>query len=363
VEESGMSRLGDLEDAIVTQLAEATSGGSPVFAVVRGFSGGYRPALRDAIKRERMPAAYVAFTREPTAPEMDDVERGARFVVLVATQALRAGDDPRHGDVEAHGAFAVMDRVRAELDNLELPGDVLLQSVNVKHQESDDRVAIYELAYRAWPIFITVSKPGETPLIVPRMIGTTGDHILFDPAQASYLLTGAARPTQRLMFQGLVALTSYNIGSVTATQLTTNAEASSSILAVQVAATNDGGWRSLPILIPEWCDVSEDADIVVPVQAVAAASGNLSLRVNWDRARAGTSGISEGNVANVVAGPTAAGDIAFVVAGTIPGGTFETGDCLSFAVQRLGASDTADTYTQDILLARFGWISFKRNRL
>lgn len=148
-----MSRLGDLENAIVARLAAATISGSPVFATVRGVSGGYRPTLRDAIRRERMPAALVAFTDEPTAPETNAERLGAHFTVLVAAQMLRAGANPRLGDATALGAFTLMDKVRTQLDGYEPTADIQLQSLSEKFVEADDRVAIYELTYRAWPIY------------------------------------------------------------------------------------------------------------------------------------------------------------------------------------------------------------------
>ncbi|HVP11854.1 MAG TPA: phage protein Gp37 [Phycisphaerae bacterium] len=150
-----MSRLGNLEDALVARLRAAQAGGSPAFATVRGISGGYRPAIREGLQRERMPAAFVAFTDEPTAPETKLSLRGARFVVLVAARVLRVEGDPRHGDpppADSAGAFALLDAARAQLDDYE-PGDgTRAVNLQVKFVDADDRTAIYELLYRLWPI-------------------------------------------------------------------------------------------------------------------------------------------------------------------------------------------------------------------
>lgn len=358
-----MSRLGDLENTIVSRLATATISGSPAFAVVRGFSGGNRPELREAIRREQAPAAYVAFTEELTAPETSDLRRGAKFVIMIAAKMLRASNDARHGDSDGRGAFELMDLVRARLDLYEPGGDTQLLSIHEKFVDADDRVVIYELAYRAWPIFLVEALLAEPPAIAPRMIGTATDYMRVDVASASYVLVGDARPLRPLPIIGPAGVISYNVGSYTTTQFSTNAEGSSSFPAVQIANTSDGGWRSLPVLIEDWCDVDDVAEIVVPLQAAAAASGDVSLRVNWEIARAGESGVIEGSAGNVVAGPTGAGDIAFLVAGTMAKSALAAGDCVSFAIQRLGASDAADTYTQDLLIARMGWINFRRVRL
>lgn len=146
-----MTPLAELEIGIVNRLQEALLGGERVFTVVRGVSGGYRPALRDALRRERPPAAYVAFTEEPTAPETSAATRGARLVVLVAARALRPNTDPRH-DSGTPGAFALIATVRRELDDYDIMEGLRLVNLHVKFVEADERFAVYELLYRAWPV-------------------------------------------------------------------------------------------------------------------------------------------------------------------------------------------------------------------
>lgn len=203
-----------------------------------------------------------------------------------------------------------------------------------------------------------------SPLAGARKYGGTADYFEIDPANAAYSFVGGARPIQSLPFHGPVlsaTATEYSVGVVTKTVLVTNANAASNIRAVQVSERDDGGWRSLPLLLPHWADVSESADVFVPCQAASGpASGNVSLCVNWDRARQGVSGVSEGSVSNVATGPTSMGGIAFLKAGTIAGGTFSNGDVIELAIQRMAASDPLDTYNQPLLLARIGWINFKR---
>ena len=154
-----MSRLGDLENAIVARLSLATISGSPAFATVQGVSGGSRPAIRDALRRERMPAAYVAFTEEPTAPEVRDQVRGAKFSVLMAAQSLRAEADPRNGDALSIGVFQLLDVVRAQLDDYAPSSGLRLLGIQEKFVEADDRLAIYEAAYRVWPTVAETPSP------------------------------------------------------------------------------------------------------------------------------------------------------------------------------------------------------------
>jgi len=153
-----MSRLGDLETGILSRLATATIGGAPAFATIEGASGGPRPALRAALRRERMPAAYVAFIEEPEAPETRDVARGARFAVLVADRSLRLPSDPRLGDDDAPGAFALMAAARAQLDDWSPSSGIRLVPIHEKFVDADDRVAIYEILYRVWPIAEEVAE-------------------------------------------------------------------------------------------------------------------------------------------------------------------------------------------------------------
>jgi len=154
-----MSRLGDLENSIVNRLATATLGGSPVFATVHGASGGDRAALREALKRERPPAAHVAFVRELTAPATLVDRLGAQFVVIVAARMLRQQSNPRLGDATALGAFTLIDQVKSRLDDYEPDASTHPYNQDIAFVDADDRVAIYELTYRAAPIFEVVLPP------------------------------------------------------------------------------------------------------------------------------------------------------------------------------------------------------------
>lgn len=156
-----MALLADIEDALVARLADWELSESPVFAAVRGASGGYRPALRDALRREVLPAAYVAFIDEPTAPETALAKRGPRFSVLVAARSLRIGSDPRHDDVEALGAFTLIEQVRLALDGFEPADDHVAEPLHQKFLDADDRVAVYELLYRIHSVPEPVPAPGE----------------------------------------------------------------------------------------------------------------------------------------------------------------------------------------------------------
>jgi hypothetical protein len=147
-----MSALGDIENAMAARLATATIGGQLAFATAKGVSGGYRPVLREALRRERMPAAYVAFIDEPTAPETKPPVRGAHFIVLVAERVLRQESDPRHGDVGSPGTFALLEAARRRLDDYAPVPGLRLVNLHQKFVDADDRSAVYELLYRVWPV-------------------------------------------------------------------------------------------------------------------------------------------------------------------------------------------------------------------
>lgn len=147
-----MSALSELEDALVARLEDAMYGGEPAFATVQGVSGGNRVALRAALRRERMPAAYVAWLRENAAAEGGAARRGSEFAVLVAERVLRLGSDPRHGDGSSIGVFALLEVVRGRLDDYEPRAGLRLTWRYARFIEADDRVAVYELGYRAAPV-------------------------------------------------------------------------------------------------------------------------------------------------------------------------------------------------------------------
>lgn len=171
-----MSRLGDIEDAFVSRLTAAVFNGSPLFRTVRGVSGGYRRAIREALLRETMPAAHVAFTDEPTAPETAVGRRGARFAVLVAERRLRQGSDPRRDDAAAPGAFTLLDQTRQELDGVVIVTGFLAMVLHEKFIDSDDRVAVYELLYRVQAIVAAAQAPG-VPETLQAFVGPTGGDV------------------------------------------------------------------------------------------------------------------------------------------------------------------------------------------
>jgi len=154
-----MSQLNNYEAALIDLVTSAEHAGGPVFRTVRGVSGGYRPFLRDAIRREPMPAAFVAFIEEPTAPEVAPSRRGPQFAVMIAARNLRETGDPRGDDVDNIGAFTALASARAELDDVEIASGILLQSLSVRFLDGDDRVAVYELRYRAWPVVTKLLVP------------------------------------------------------------------------------------------------------------------------------------------------------------------------------------------------------------
>ncbi len=237
-----MSELGDIEDAVVTRLAAATISGSPVFDTVRGVSGGYRAVIRDALRRERMPAAYVAFIEEPTAPEVKPSARGSRFVVLVAARALRLESNPRHGDAGSLGAFTLLDEARAELDDYQPSADLQLINLRQKFVEADDRVAVYELLYRAWPIADTEDVPAA-PSSLTASVGPSSQQVILN------WMAPAESPTEGLQdFYRIYrkipsdpAFVLHETAAEDATSKTLSSQPKEEMLQFYVTASNTGG--------------------------------------------------------------------------------------------------------------------------
>ncbi len=237
-----MSELGDIENAVVTRLAAATISGSPVFDTVRGVSGGYRAVIRDAMRRERMPAAYVAFIEEPTAPEVKPSVRGAKFVVLIAERALRLESDPRHGDADTLGAFTLLDETREELDDYQLTANLQLINLHQKFVEADDRVAVYELLYRVWPIPDAEDAPAA-PSLLTAALGATSTQVRLSwtpPAEsASDGIQAFYRVYRKTPSDSAFVL--YDTATGDATEKTLDSQPKAVTLQYYVTAVNTGG--------------------------------------------------------------------------------------------------------------------------
>jgi hypothetical protein len=82
--------------------------------------------------------------------------------VLVADQTLRAESNPRHGDVSTVGTFTLLDKVAEQLDDYEPSVGLRLVQLHRRFVEADDRMAVYELLYRVWPI-VEPELPPEAP--------------------------------------------------------------------------------------------------------------------------------------------------------------------------------------------------------
>ncbi len=143
-----MSYLLDIEEGLIERIAGTMYGGSPLMATVRGATGVFREAIRDALLRERMPAAYVGLLDESLSPATPAANRGPRFGVFVATRTLRVTANPRGDDVEGPGALEVIAQLRTRLDNYAVLAGRRAVGAGLRFVFGDDRTAMYELTYR-----------------------------------------------------------------------------------------------------------------------------------------------------------------------------------------------------------------------
>jgi hypothetical protein len=147
-----MPVLSDIEINLVNRIAETQVLGEPLMATVRGASGSWRPALRVAMTRERMPAAFVSFIDETTSPDTAVSRLGPRFAVFVATRALRITSNPRLGDADTFGVYLVIEQLRGRLAGYSPVANHVAMGVHVRFLEADDRQVFYELMYRIAPV-------------------------------------------------------------------------------------------------------------------------------------------------------------------------------------------------------------------
>jgi len=146
------SRLGDIENAIIDRLRGSLPGTDIEFANLAAYGGGNRPALRAAIQRLQPPAAVVGFVEEPRGPETRELVRGARFSIFVADRSLRLNENASSGGSDSDGTYALIDVVASRLANYNLGSGLRLIESYVRFIEADERTAIHEIAFRAWPI-------------------------------------------------------------------------------------------------------------------------------------------------------------------------------------------------------------------
>ena len=111
-----MSELGVLESAVVSLIAGITSGGSPAFQSVEGFSNADRRAGVAQVRRRVAPAALVVFGGRVRSDVAESVVGLPKLTVLISAANLRGGDDPRSGDGTALGGFDLLGLVMAALD-------------------------------------------------------------------------------------------------------------------------------------------------------------------------------------------------------------------------------------------------------
>lgn len=142
-----MSELGDLESAVVSLIAGITSGGSPAFQSVEGFSDGDRRAGVAQVRRRLAPAALVVFGGRVRSDVAESVVGVPKLTVLIAAANLRGGDDPRSGDGTALGGFDLLALVMTALDGTIVDTDRRLSALDEQVVAADETSVVYEQLY------------------------------------------------------------------------------------------------------------------------------------------------------------------------------------------------------------------------
>ncbi len=237
-----MSRLSEIEDALVARLTAAVYMGSPLFATVRGASGGFRRGTADAFRREVMPAAHVAFLDEDTGPSVSASRRGPRFSVVIGARTLRQDSDPRHGSDESPGAFTLLEQARVQLDGFEPVTDFTAVSQKEKFVEADDRVAVYELSYRIQPVVEEILAAGPPEGLAATVGGPPGDvRLSWKPAKSSPTADAAVFYKVYRRRPGEAGYSIQDAVSVANLWLTLASQPGGELLQYHVTGVNSGG--------------------------------------------------------------------------------------------------------------------------
>jgi len=237
-----MSRLGDYETAIVARLGAALVGGVPAFKDVRGASGGYRTALRNRMRRERNPAAYVAFVEEDTAPETKPTRLGPYFAVLVQADALRESDDPRQDSAGRLGAFTALDQARLSLDDWEILAGQFCRNLRIRFVDADEHTAVYEILYRITPV-TTLLAPDVAPEMTVSLAEGTDDTLVLNWTEPK-LSGGYGVPTVYKVYRKRVSDSEFTLLAAVggdALSVTIESQPKGELLTYYVVASNAGG--------------------------------------------------------------------------------------------------------------------------
>ncbi len=148
------------------------SGGQDVFRSVEGFSDPDRRRGAAQIGRRVAPASLVTFTGRVRSNVEDSVVGLPKLTVLVSSENLRGGDDPRAGDGTWHGGYELLGLVTAALDGALVQTDRRLAQVDEQVAFADDTHVVYEQRYvvdrlteLAAPTFDSVVLAGSDSLV------------------------------------------------------------------------------------------------------------------------------------------------------------------------------------------------------
>ncbi len=144
-----MSQLETIEDAIVGAIAAIEVGGQDLFAVVRGTSSIERNAVMAEVRRERKPAALVAYDGRRTGAGDLPAAESPRCLVFAADESLRTGGEARVGGTGVAGGFDLLERLTLALEDATLAGEYRLVLTDESPLATDGRIVVYRQRYEA----------------------------------------------------------------------------------------------------------------------------------------------------------------------------------------------------------------------
>ena len=144
-----MSDWATIESEVVNVLAELAAGQEKLLATVAARTARDRKVLVEAIRSERLPAAYAVITGRSSGDRDAALAGRVQFSVLIATRSLRADDEARVDGQGVVGAWTIARQVAGGLHDQVVADTWLLSLMDERPAGGESGTIVWEQRYEA----------------------------------------------------------------------------------------------------------------------------------------------------------------------------------------------------------------------
>lgn len=208
-----------IEDAVVQALEQLSSGGSSLFATVKGRTSRERKQLIAALGRERLPAAYVITRGRESGDKTFRRSGSPTLSVLLGQRSLRSDHEVRAGSDEVTGIYELSEQVVVALQDQVVAWDRRLLLVDEQPAGGDEGTIIWEQRYEvrrlasiAAPTFGGVELAGTDSEVVVEVNELQHASSLFSfPGVDGVFRRGLGARERRIVWRGQMRAASNSI--------------------------------------------------------------------------------------------------------------------------------------------------------